>query len=230
MLAGAWGWFRVWRRVDYQPLFWTAVCVMAGIWVHMWYAQATSSRYWLSIVLLGCPFAALGLARVAKWIARGVQRIGPRMNYAAALLVVICGYSAYGWADALSSGDDHGRRGEAALGRWLAASCDADARLLMPATMPVCRYYTAAGERVITADCHSYEIADLLVTAEPDVAVSSRRKSRGEVCLAFIEAAARHGLTPVAPDELPPECDSDDLIVFVRTSRFAEIGKPRLER
>ncbi|HJT34396.1 MAG TPA: glycosyltransferase family 39 protein, partial [Pirellulales bacterium] len=61
---------RLWLRRDHMVLFLVAGCVAAGTWVHLWYAQATSSRYFLAIVVLAAPCAAMGCC----WACRGLER------------------------------------------------------------------------------------------------------------------------------------------------------------
>ena len=61
MFGGIWGWRRFWARRDHQALFCTALVVMCGIWVQLWYDKTICPRYALPIVLMASPFAALGL-------------------------------------------------------------------------------------------------------------------------------------------------------------------------
>ena len=81
MFGGIWGWRRVWSRRDHQPLFYTAVVIMCGIWIHLWYGQNICPRYALPIVLMASPFAALGLlglvprlSRVAEWFSSPLKK------------------------------------------------------------------------------------------------------------------------------------------------------------
>ncbi len=223
MFGGAWAWRRVWCRRDYQPLVWTILCVTAGIWFHLWYAQATSSRYWLSIVLLATPFIALALMGCARWLARVVvQRVGIRLRYGTTLAGLIVLLTVWGWADALSS-KDFGRRGEAALGRWLVERFDAKSRLLLPTNMAVCRYYSRAAAEIIPFDGQTLAPVALLDQSRPDVAVISRGKSREDVCQAFVEEAVRLGFSRVSHTSLPDECDASDLIVVVRDESLPRV-------
>src|SRR5262249_40062715 len=47
-------------RADHVILFLVAACVACAAWIHLWYGQATSSRYFLAIVLLACPCSSIG--------------------------------------------------------------------------------------------------------------------------------------------------------------------------
>ncbi len=81
MFGGIWGWRRVWSRRDHQPLFYTAVVILCGIWIHLWYGQNICPRYALPIVLMASPLAALGLlglvarlSRVAEWFSSPLKK------------------------------------------------------------------------------------------------------------------------------------------------------------
>ena len=78
MFGGIWGWRRVWARRDHQPLFYTAVVIMCGIWVQLWYDRNICPRYALPIVLMASPFAALGLLGLIARLLRiaGVAAMG----------------------------------------------------------------------------------------------------------------------------------------------------------
>ncbi|HXT57382.1 MAG TPA: glycosyltransferase family 39 protein, partial [Pirellulales bacterium] len=66
---------RLWLRRDHAVLFLVALCVAAGIWVHLWYAQATSSRYFLTIVILASGCSALGCLKSLEWLACAITRL-----------------------------------------------------------------------------------------------------------------------------------------------------------
>ena len=76
MFGGIWGWRKVWFRRDHQPLFLTAMVVVLGIWIQLWYDKIICPRYALPIVLMGAPFAALGGLGLAARLLRVGQRVG----------------------------------------------------------------------------------------------------------------------------------------------------------
>ncbi len=75
MFGGMLGWRRLWARRDHQALFYTALAILSGIWVQLWYDRAACPRYALSIVLMASPFAALGLLGLISRSARLAQRL-----------------------------------------------------------------------------------------------------------------------------------------------------------
>ena len=44
MFGGIWRWRNVWRRRDHQTLFWTAVVIMCGIWIQLWFDRTICPR------------------------------------------------------------------------------------------------------------------------------------------------------------------------------------------
>ena len=87
MFGGLWGWRRVWARRDHQPLFYTTLLILCGIWVQLWYDKNICPRYMLPVVLMASPFAALGLLaliarllRIADWLGRNKNSPRPPTN------------------------------------------------------------------------------------------------------------------------------------------------------
>jgi hypothetical protein len=66
MLGGIWRWRRVWKRRDHQPLFYTALIVMAAAWIHASCAEESCDRYFLPIAIMASVFAALGLLALSR--------------------------------------------------------------------------------------------------------------------------------------------------------------------
>ena len=76
MFAGIWLGRRIWLRRDHQALFYTSLLIVAGMWIHLWYAQISSNRYILPVVLMGSGFAALALLRLSAYCGRILQWLG----------------------------------------------------------------------------------------------------------------------------------------------------------
>lgn len=75
MFGGLWAWRSTWARRDHQPLFYAALGVLAGIWVHLWYDRMICPRYALSIALMASPFAALALLGLTQRMARTAEGV-----------------------------------------------------------------------------------------------------------------------------------------------------------
>ncbi len=124
------------------------VAVLAGMWLHLWYAGCTSERYPLTIVLLSLPWAARGVDRLACCLAARTG-IGPR---AALVLVMVC-WSLYGWTDALTTRYDS-RRERVQLGLWISDHLPGGSLVVGPE--PVARlvaYYGRVRFRILPAGC-----------------------------------------------------------------------------
>ena len=122
MLGGLWRWRRLWARRDQQPLFYVSVLILAGIRVQFCCDRLICPRYALPIVLMGSPFAALGLIDLTGWLTRlaGRVRTLARWRTAAVLapMAVVC---TLGIGDAMTCNGNYFalRRHAVLLGRWL---------------------------------------------------------------------------------------------------------------
>ena len=136
------GWWRTWTRREHQAMFCTVLLFLLAIWIHMNVAHDTSARYFLPVVLIMSPFAALGLlacsGRLAGWAeGRGwgakagrVASWTPLLLFGGLALgnVAVCDY--------------RDRAVEAELGRWANSEFGPSPALLGPAgTTQVVAYY-----------------------------------------------------------------------------------------
>ena len=122
MFGGMWGWHRVLAHRDHQALFCTAIVIMCGIWVQLWYDRNICPRYALAIVLMASPFAALGLLgliarllRIAGWLQWGIR---PQQTVVAVVAATVAIISL---GDAMTSNGKYfeTRQMAADLGRWV---------------------------------------------------------------------------------------------------------------
>jgi hypothetical protein len=131
--------WRVFLRSDHLPTVFYGLLVCAGIWIHLWHVGDASSRYSLSIALMGCRAGALCLMRInhaavaawnrltalrgraARYAAVGELTSGSagRLAWAAAGLFAI---GIVGWADAWTTTYED-RVAKAQLGRWIQQQC-----------------------------------------------------------------------------------------------------------
>ena len=212
MLGGLWRWRRLWARRDHQPLFFTALLIMAGIWVQYWCDRLICPRYALPIMLMGSPFAALGLLGVTAWLVRlgGRLRFSARWQAAAVLAptAVVC---LVGIGDAMTCNRNYFamRRHAVLLGRWLRDHPADGARpappemLVGPVGITQIVGYYAGG-----TDCRTYRLDN----EDPSVVVAMVQQFRPNVlllhpthgmkedrCAAVVERVAPLGLAPADP-------------------------------
>jgi 4-amino-4-deoxy-L-arabinose transferase-like glycosyltransferase len=84
LAAGVWC---AWRRclsLDLMPLWLASAAFMLAIWIHLYVAEETSKRYFLPIVLMTTPLAAMGVQAIAN--VRHIPHCAPLALYAALAL------------------------------------------------------------------------------------------------------------------------------------------------
>jgi len=119
MFGGVARYWRIWSRRDHQALFALAICLIGGVWIHLWYAQGSSNRYYFPFAIMGTVFAALAVLRLAAWLERLIARFDLRRVAPLRLAPVIVGLMAVvGCVDALASNYSF-REEEPRVGRWL---------------------------------------------------------------------------------------------------------------
>ncbi len=203
-------------RADYAVLFVVAGCVAAAARVHLWYAQATSSRYFLTIVLLALPCSATGCLwvydRLAKLVARAVQApwLGPAVTVAAIIATALAGVG-----ESLADRHD-GRSREAALGRWLLAEFGPASRIATLGPMPLVGFYAQTAASVVGMDDAAF------FGPEPDAPlqaiVAVRRGAAAGSLPDFVSVGNERGYRRVEPARLPAGHDWSDVVVLVATA------------
>ncbi|MEX2120869.1 MAG: glycosyltransferase family 39 protein [Pirellulales bacterium] len=220
-LIGMWGWRPIWLRREHRPLTAMVICTLAGIWIHLWYAQATSSRYALTIVLLGSHCAALGWLGVCHWLARLAHKLGeswprpPGLQSAHLLAVTMVLFGAIGLGTALA-GSYEGRRREAELGKWLLANFGPGQRVVTSSQMSLLEHYAQSPADALPPHAGREWSGRALVACQPEIAVFSRREVQSDVLEHLLDEAARIGMKQVDRRRLPVSYDWQDLIVLQR--------------
>lgn len=203
---------KFWLRGDHLALFVLAGCVAAGIWVHLWYAQATSSRYFLSIVIVASGCAAVGCLQIEDWLRRKLSQAGlsplQRRFACAAGLLAIC---SLGVGEGLYT-TYPGRQRDAAIGKWLNSRLGAERRLATCGSMEIVDYYAAASAQPLASDPTS-ALAQL-GEWRPCAAVLSRRALAPEDLQRIVAGARELGFSLVAGAQLPRGYDWTDLVVL----------------
>ncbi|MCD4726826.1 MAG: hypothetical protein K8R46_04140, partial [Pirellulales bacterium] len=222
MFGGIWGWRRVWSRRDHQPLFYTAVVIMCGIWIHLWYGQNICPRYALPIVLMASPLAALGLlglvarlSRVAEWFSR---RVRPDTIAAVVFGVIF----AANLTVAMTSNRVYfaGRQTAVDVGLWVRREFPRPTVLVGPlGVTPIVGYYAAESPyRAFSCDAKDEFILKIIENSRADVVLFRPAKQLTEDrCAALVESSRRLGMAPVRPDAMPT--DEPGFIILVRTDR-----------
>jgi hypothetical protein len=231
LFGGMWGWRRVWARRDNQALFFTCVVILCGIWVQLWYDRNISRRYPLPIVLLGSPFAALGLLWLTAWLQRvgrwlGWQARSQRAAAAATMALILVS----GLAHAMTRADE-ARRMAANVGYWLRQEFSAPPTVVGPSFMARIVNYYSEHSRYVTVppEANDEVILNMVTQNRADVVIlwPSKRLSP-ERCASLIDRMRPAGLAPIGPAVLPDAVGK--FHVLVRAPRLECARKPTQER
>jgi hypothetical protein len=206
-------------RADHAILFVVAACIGAAAWIHLWYGQATSSRYFLAIVLLACPCSAIG----GLWVydrllglVGGLQTV--RWRRPVATVAIVLATVAAGVGESLADRHD-GRLREAVLGRWVLAELGPASRLATVGPMPRVGFHARTTPTVLSPA----EVALMAVAPGDsyrnnmfDVVVAYRGGASEPWLEPLIARACGSGYQAIDGRRLPPGYNWTDLVLLVR--------------
>ncbi len=215
---GIWRWRTLWRRADYLALLAVAIAIFAAIWIHFWYAGATSSRYVLTVLLLALPWTALGLLDLIALLTARVQMTWPasRLNCRGISAIAFAAFFAVGSARALSS-RDLGVIREAALGDWFGSTLGAETPVALARTMPLCAYYAGPAQHVTWLDTRDAAWPRTLDDRALTVAIVESNAVQ-----ATSLAALAADWTKLDAGDLPEQCRRGKFVVFVRRAALSD--------
>jgi hypothetical protein len=227
MFGGVWGWRRTWARRDHQALFYTSIVIMGGIWVQLWFDGNISRRYPLPMVLMGSPWAALGLLALLNRIERLAEWFGwqVRRQHRAAVVVLILVMAA-GLVHALKT-QDASRQIAAEVGCWVRQSLPAPATLVGPSFMGrIVRYHAEKTHYVdIPRDADDASILALAGRANADAVILwPSKRLTAERCTSLIDRLKSAGLKPI--DSTILSSAAGRYYVLVRAPRIDWARKP----
>jgi hypothetical protein len=217
MLGGIWGWRRVWGRRDHQPLFYSGLAIMSAAWIHAWCAKGSCDRYFLPMVLLGAPFAALGLLGFSARLLSFAEQFKSKaiLRHAAVFAPVIL-VASLGWCAAFSGPYD--RRGaEVRLADWVRRQYGPSALIFgSEGVTPVVAYYAESNCATLAITMDDATVLKQVETLKPDVILlSARRRKELLDTKQLIGKIEKIGYTEIDRSGLPHGTD-DVLIVLSR--------------
>jgi hypothetical protein len=217
MLIGLWGWRRVWSRRDHQTLFYTALLVLAAAWIHAWCGRESCDRYYLPIVLMASPFAALGLFSVCRWILLTSERF--RLNAAfcrlavlVPLAIVLLGSTAIAFR-----GKETRRAAEVKLAEQLRLEFGPSAKLYgSEGVTPVIAYYAGAQYATMAKAMDDRSVLDAARASRPDaILILATRRKDLHATRRLIDELCENGFKEIERNRLPAGID-DVLVVLER--------------
>jgi hypothetical protein len=228
LFGGLWGWRREWSRRDHQPLFFATLIVLAGIWVQLWYDRTMCPRYALPIVLMGAPFAALGLLgfiarvrRAASWIC-APSKVQNAMVGAVAVVIV-----ALSMADTIVGNEKYFETRQMAvdLGRWTKAQSVVSPVLLGPIGItPIVSFYADG----VPYYAFRWETTDAAIVSLSDcqradiVLLQSAKDLTNQRCDAIANQLEQNGFRLLNAGELPTTCRG--IRVLVRSDAIKHVA------
>jgi hypothetical protein len=220
VLIGMAKWRKVWFRGDHQALFITALAMFMAAWIHAWSAHESCERYFLPVVLMGAPFAALPLQALGRWMQRRASRFvrrGPVFRGAG--LVPVAAIGVIGLATALT-GPYARRAAEVELARWIRQEFGPRTTLFgSGGVTPVIGYYAQLPWTVLGREMDDPTVIEQVIQLKPDVilVLNTRRKDPRDT-EQLVEKIGRLGFQTLDRSQLPPGIDRA-LTVAVRETR-----------
>lgn len=215
LLGGIYCWRGVWARRDNQPLFFVALIIMAGIWFDYRCGQRTSTRYPLTIVLMGMPFAALSLLGISQWLREFARRfnLSARLQRIAlltpALLIVAINFSE------VSTHRYVIWKSYADVGHWTRAELGRPPIIAgHEALVTVSNYYCGAQSTFCLSKRGPGAIAKIARNPTINFLLLSKRELRSFDPKGLLAELKRLGFVEVAPLRLP--AGTDGILVFER--------------
>lgn len=220
MFGGYFSRARLFHRSDNLPLLVVVLAVVAGIWIHLWFAHLASSRYALTIVLISTRSAALGLldfgSLVGRWLTdRWAQ--AARFATAATLAVVVL----VGTVDAVTS-DFKSRESLAQLGKWIQSLYESPPFIVgSESQLAVVGFYAQGQAQPFPPELTGESLANWLAEIEPDVVVISKRRQTPEQYQAVLDRLPQLGLELIAAENIP--ASTKNMLVLARAHNATEI-------
>lgn len=218
MLIGLWKWRHVWARRDQQPIFLTCVLILLSVWIHFWYGQSTSSRYALSVALLGIAYSALGLMAVHEGIVRLASRL-PLLsrNPQLAGVTLLVTLTVVQLVDALTS-DDPIRGKLAQMATYIEERYGPQPVVLISPGMRGLTYYLN-GEVAELPPGSDVDCADSALThTRPSVMVLHPHFSDPQIFGPLVAHAEQMGLRRIELHEMPPVCRELNILLMAGPS------------
>lgn len=204
------------RRGDVLALLLGCGLTLGGMWIHLWVAEESSSRYPLSVAIACAPLAAIGTVvlgqRIAVWNARLWRRTpAPQVGVASVLAVV----AVVGVLDALDT--RYGSRvAKAELGRFLLTRLGADAQIVGPLQWRMAGFYAQGEYQPLpeSDDFYRTMLTEFIVDSQADAVLVSEDHFPREHVPALMAMRDQLGLRLVDEQQLPPGCRGEVMVLL----------------
>jgi hypothetical protein len=225
MLWGLWCRRQIWGRRDHQAMFYVAMCLVLGIWVHIWLSGVTQ-RYILPVVLMAMPFAVLGFMDLAVRLGRLVAWLhgSPRTQQTVVTIAITLAAATTIFECMKENASYYQSRNFAAnIGRWVQKEYTEPHMMTGPwCVVPIVNYH-ACGQAYSEFYCthNNKEIIEQIKSTNADVVILEPWKQlTTERCDTIAGELSHLGYKAVHPEI--PNKDKSDIQVLVR-EQWAEM-------
>ena len=206
---------------QYWALVFTAVPILAAIWVHLYWSHEAGPRYFLPIVLMAAPLAGWGLLQVSTALANRIRMHHSSQTAllagAAPLAVMLVVNLSVAWG-----GDVRARAAAVDLGHWVQAHYGSPAKMLGPdGITQVVNHYAQGKCESFPETAPAAAVLRQIDRLRPDVVLLSTdgRGSQGDE---LPDCIAALGFEAIDRSSLPCGCEKLQVLV-----RRGEGDKPR---
>jgi hypothetical protein len=217
-MAGGW---RLWRTLDRQVLFVTALPLLAAIWIHLWWARETCPRYFFPLAILMSPCAAMGLDGLSRWLAASWRSRGWEYRAAAAMPAILA--AVVGLTVSLGS-DCRFRTATVELGRWANRELGPAPLTFGPdGVAQVVNYYAQGRCQSFPAREADSAVAARVESLRPDLVLLPADRKTVDGDLPLVERIERLGFVEVDRSEFSGGCRK---VLVLRRASAAAHGAP----
>lgn len=213
--AGLWSARRRNFLCDQAPLWTLAAINLVAVWIYFWNHHEINARYMLLLVLVGLPYAGLGVQQSSQLLARVVRdKFRQRRLAFAAMATMLAVFAVIGCSDALNSGYQS-RFLKADLGRWIRVRFGAQRTVLCSENLErLVGYYARARHASISPDASPSEALARIDELEPDLLVLWLPQASEQLLLEHFLQNDGAEFEIYGREALPPNCR--DVAVLAR--------------
>ena len=208
--------WRLFLRSDHLPTVAYGVLVCAGIWIHLWHVGDASSRYSLSIALMGCRAGAICLMRMNGWAVDLCGTLAaPERLRAVVATAGLAAIGIVGWTDAWTTKYED-RVAKAELGRWIHEQCGGHPVVAgADEQLPLVGFYAKTHIHRLEVGVAGDDIVSEIDAVGADVVVGALPPLTPSEYQAILDGHTRLGLEHPTPATVP---DAPPGVLLVRRS------------
>lgn len=183
-------------RADQVPLLLYTAAVWGGIWIHQWHCDGASSRYTLTLALLGMRPAAWAILRLSEAAAIRFTTF-PARRWSPAF---IAAFMLIGCCDALST-QYRSRELKAEIGRWIRRTYGENRCVAGDdPQLSIVSYYAAGRAQFVSTLVEEESLTQTLQAAHPDFVVLDPTVTSPATYRRYLHGNAELGVEPIQPE------------------------------